>query len=96
METWFLWEQYREAIDKVPTRAVKTVVRNNADAAKADLRLDREATVNKVSRFLSAIKRMPRAWGGKEWTQKQLKQANQLTVENDMFRRRMKRELGLR
>ncbi len=96
METWILWEQYRGAIVRLPPKAVKARVRNNTDAAKADLRLDREAAVNKVSRFLSAIKRMPKAWGGKEWTQKQLKQANQLTVENDMFRRRMKRELGLR
>ncbi len=94
VETWHLWEQYREAIDRVPAKAVKGTVRNEAHVQRlADLQLDRGS---KLSRFLSAIKRMPKAWGKKEWTTKQLRAVNQLTVENDMFRRRMMRELGLR
>ncbi len=97
MNTWYFWKEYQKAIDRVSAKKIKEKVRNEADVQRlADLKLNRESSRDKLSRFLCGVKRMPKAWGGKEWTMKQLRQANQLTVENDMFRRRLKRELGLR
>ncbi len=95
MNPWYFWEQYR--LDSLRRKGVKPkelVVL--LESARAERKLDREIDRQLISRFLSAIKRMPRGWGGKDWTTAQLKQVNQLTVENDLFRRRIKRELGLR
>ncbi len=96
MNTWYFWEQYEKAIDKTRQKEVTPKELVVLLSARAERKLDREIDRQLISRFLSAIKRMPRAWGGKDWTTARLKQANQLTVENDLFRRRIKRELGLR
>ncbi len=86
MGIWYFWEQYNQTLDNLPEREVQT------KHPPAD-QLDRETVQKTISRFLSAVKRMPKAWGSKPWTVKQMTQS-QNNVANDLFRKRLKRELA--
>ena len=88
MGIWYFWEQYEKALDKHSHIAVQKIVTNGTSS----LQLDRET---QVSRFLSVVQRMPTAWGSRPWSSHELLKAGN-NVANELFRRRMKRELGIR
>ncbi len=96
MGTWYFWEQYKQALrlhqalDKFSNQEVQRGVVTDTSSL-----LDREADPQKVSRFLYAIQRMPKAWGSRPWCSHELVKAGNV-VANDLFRRKMKRDLGLR
>ena len=88
MGIWYFWEQYEQALrglDKFPEKEIQEPVHYDTSL------LDREA---KVSRFLYCIQQMPRAWGSRPWSSHELLKAGN-NVANDLFRRKMKRELKL-
>ena len=86
MGTWYFWESYQQAIDNFSTGEVQK------ECTKTLPELDRET---QISRFLSAVQRMPRAWGSRSWSSHELLKAGN-NVANDLFRRKIKRELGIR
>ncbi len=84
MNTWTLWKEFDKHQKKEQAKGVCDYPPN----------LDRE-THDRVSRFLFAVQAMPRAWGARPWSSHEIIKAN-YKITNDMFRRKMKRELGLR
>ncbi len=89
MEMWDFWNQYK-ALDKFPKREVQGGV------ATRPSQLDRETmTQDQVSRFLYCLQQMPRAWGARPWSSHEVIKAGN-NIANDLFRRKMKRDLGLR
>ncbi len=86
MGIWYFWERYYQAIDNLPTCEVQ--IKLPPDQLDRGAELKRDA---KVSRFLFAIKRMPKAWSSKPWTTRQMNQANS-NVANDLFRRKLRRD----
>lgn len=94
MGLWFFWEEYSKALDNFPGGEVQGVV---TPSDTSSVGLDREASCSNnemVSRFLSAIQRMPRAWGSRPWSSYELIRAGNV-VANDLFRRKMKKKHGL-
>ena len=91
MGMWYFWEQYKQLDSDVKKEIQEGVVISRMTTSL--LPLDRE-THDRVSRFFSGIQRMPRAWNTRPWSSHELLRANN-NVENDLFRRMMKRELGL-
>ena len=91
MGIWYFWESYQQELDKFQPFAVQ------AECTKTLPKLDRDGldTNDQLSRFFLAVQRMPRAWRERPWSSHELLRANN-TVANDLFRRKMKRGLGIR
>ncbi len=85
MGIWSFWESYQKALDNFPVKEVERTVNVSPP------QLDREAQSERVSRFLFAIQRMPKAWGSRPWSSYELIRAGNV-VANDLFRRKKKRE----
>ena len=79
------WEQ--DPLDKFPVREVQKAFPNGEATQGREI-----LQVKKISRFLSAIRRMPKAWGEKSWTPRQMQQAAN-NVASETFRRKLKRDL---
>ncbi len=92
MNTWYFWERYKKALDIVPSRAQREGVKTTTGPSS---QLDREIELRAISRFLSAIQRMPKAWGSRPWSSHELIRAGNV-VANELYRKKKKRELGLR
>src|ERR1700749_3887011 len=96
MGIWDFWETYSKALDKFSACKVQEGVGvKHAPDTFLHPRLYREASTPKpelVSRFLNAIRKMPKAWGEKAWTPRQLEQAAN-NVASETFRRKLKRDL---
>jgi hypothetical protein len=91
MGIWYFWESYQRAIDNFPNGEVQKPVHHKDTSSL----LDRGAQSKKVSRFLLAIQRMPKAWGARPWSSHELLKAGN-NVANDLYRRRVKRDLERR
>ncbi len=92
---WYFWESYQQALDKLPIREVQRTV----DDVPPQLNRETLPTIydysEQISRFLYCVQQMPRAWGSRPWSSYELIKAGN-NVANDLFRRKMKRELGPR
>lgn len=86
MGIWQFWEEYLRALDNLPICQVQGGV-TSPDISQ----LNREPDLNaqKISRFFFSIKKMPKAWGSKPWTSKEMRRAGNV-VANDLFRRKIK------
>ena len=93
MGFWDFWAEYNEALLRQYGLDKFSKCEVQQKALQADAPLDREANNIglAVSRFLSAVKRMPIAYSRKpkdyDYRVK--------TVGDDLFRRKMKRDLGI-
>jgi hypothetical protein len=87
MGIWYFWEQYLKALDNFSVCEVQRGVTEREPSL-----LDRETSA--VSRFFLAVKRMPKAWGSRPWTSQEMTRAGN-AVSNDLFRRKMRRDLDL-
>ena len=104
MGIWYFWEQYEQALralDKFPEKEVQEPVFPapvRGDTSLLGRETESLTCSNKqqemVSRFLYCIQQMPRAWGSRPWSSHELLKAGN-NVANDLFRRKMKRELKL-
>ena len=99
MGIWYFWEQYEQALqalDKFPEKEVQDPV--HYDTSLLGRETESLTCSNKqqemVSRFLYCIQQMPRAWGSRPWSSHELLKAGN-NIANDLFRRKMKRELKL-
>ncbi len=90
MDTWDFWKTFKHPLDKFSAREVQRVVTDNTPS-----QLNREPDLNdrKISRFLFSLRRMPKAWNSRPWTPQEMARAGN-AVSNDLFRRKMKRDLG--
>ncbi len=96
MNTWYFWEEYLRALDNLSNGGVQRITGSTETPPKLDRELEPSAFQRLlVSRFFSAIKRMPKAWNAKPWTDKEMNQARN-NVANDQFRKKQLRDLGLR
>ncbi len=92
MDTWDFWDQYK-ALDKFPNQEVQGTASLNSETPPL---LDRVVDYSEqITRFLLGIQKMPRAWGARPWSSHELIKAGN-RVANDLFRKKMKRDLGLR
>ncbi len=88
MDVWNFYKQFKqESLDRSQIKEVQVAVTTPTRSS----RLDRERVQRIVSRFLSAVKRMPKAWNAKPWTSREMQRARD-NVENDQFRRKIRRE----
>jgi hypothetical protein len=109
MGIWYFWDEYLMALDNFSKREVQRGSRNGESVlvggspvdgdssllgreTKDLALLDRQRAI--VSRFFSAIKRMPKAWNARPWTSQEMTRAGN-AVSNDLFRRKMRREADL-
>ncbi len=84
MGIWYFWEDYLRALDSSAKIGVQRTVTTPPQ-------LNRETNAKLLSRFLSSIKRMPKAWGSRPWTSKEIDRARSV-VANDLYRRRVRRD----
>ncbi len=96
MGFFIFWDEYLRALDKFH----KGEIQEATGSIETPPKLDRELKLSAfqqllVSRFFSAIKRMPKAWNAKPWTDKEMNQARE-RVANDQFHKKQLRDLGLR
>ncbi len=85
MGIWYFWEDYLRALDKVQASKVQGMV-----TTPSNPKLNRESSAELISRFLSSVKRMPKAWGSRPWTSREMEKARDV-VANDLYRRSKKR-----
>ncbi len=81
MDMWAFWEDYLRALDSTAKIGVQGKVTTTPP------QLDREIGSELISRFLSSVKGMPKAWGSRPWTSREMEKARTV-VANDLFRRK--------
>ncbi len=94
MNTWDFWEGYKQGLDKFSNREVQGPVTDSSSLLDRGIPKSNDNR-ERISRFLYCIQQMPRAWGSRPWSSHELIKAGN-NVANDLFRRKMKRDLGLR